>query len=705
MTAEPLRKGGSQAAAEASPSTATEAPNPVTPKEPPPGASGFFAAVRPQRQTLEARPSGRRVVGLSLIALGIVYGDIGTSPLYALRQCFDPEYGLEASQLNVYGVLSLIVWLLIIVVSIKYIVFIMRADNRGEGGILALLALLLQQERRAADRRRRVLLIACGLFGASLLYGDGMITPAISVLGAVEGLQVVRPHLPESIIVALALIILLALFVFQRFGTARIGGTFGPIMALWFLAIAVLGGVEIAREPRVLLALNPWYGMQFFAANGKTGFLVLGAVVLAVTGAEALYADMGHFGKRPIRLAWFCLVFPALLLNYFGQGALVLRDPSTASNPFFLLAPSALLWPLVIIATIAAVIASQALISGAFSLTQQSVQLGYSPRVTIIHTSHSQSGQIYIPEINNALMVGCLLLVVAFRNSTALGAAYGIAVTGTMAITSVLFYVVARSRWNWSLAKVGTLTAAFLFVDISLLCANAIKFEHGGWVPVAIAIAVFTLMSTWKKGRLMLNDVLHAGSLPLSLFLDDVERRKPPRVTGTAVFMTSSAEGVPVVLLHHLKHNKVLHEQVVLMSILTEEVPEVDPDTRVGVERLEQGFYRVTARYGFMETPDVPEVLTIAKAQGLRARAMDTTFYLGRERIIIADRQRRGKETSPRPGVRRAPAPSDGAPRPMRLARWRKRLFVVMSRNARSATEFFGIPPNRVVELGAQVEF
>jgi len=302
-------------------------------------------------------------------------------------------------------------------------------------------------------------------------------------------------------------------------------------------------------------------------------------------------------------------------------------------------------------------------------------------------------------------MVGCLLLVVAFRNSTALGAAYGIAVTGTMAITSVLFYVVARSRWNWSLAKVGTLTAAFLFVDISLLCANAIKFEHGGWVPVAIAIAVFTLMSTWKKGRLMLNDILHAGSLPLTLFLDDVERRKPPRVTGTAVFMTSSAEGVPVVLLHHLKHNKVLHEQVVLMSILTEEVPEVDPDTRVGVERLEQGFYRVTARYGFMETPDVPEVLTIAKAQGLRARAMDTTFYLGRERIIIADRQRRGKEASPRPGVRRAPAPSDGAPRPLRLARWRKRLFVVMSRNARSATEFFGIPPNRVVELGAQVEF
>jgi KUP system potassium uptake protein len=705
MTAEPLRKGGASAATEASKAAPTEASAPAAQKEPPTGASGFFAAVRPHRQVREERPSGRRLAGLSLIALGIVYGDIGTSPLYALRQCFDPEYGLEASQLNVYGVLSLIVWMLIIVVSIKYIVFIMRADNRGEGGILALLALLLQQERRVADRRRRWLLISLGLFGAALLYGDGIITPAISVLGAVEGVQVVHPHLPESIIVIVALIILLALFVFQRFGTARIGRTFGPIMALWFVTIAALGANEIAREPRVLLALNPWYGLQFFAANGRTGFLVLGAVVLAVTGAEALYADMGHFGKRPIRLAWFGLVFPALLLNYFGQGAIVLRDPSTATNPFFLLAPSSLLWPLVIIATIAAVIASQALISGAFSLTQQSVQLGYSPRVTIVHTSHSQVGQIYIPEINNALMVGCLLLVVAFRNSTALGAAYGIAVTGTMAITSILFYVVARSRWNWSFAHIGTLTAAFLFVDISLLLANAIKFEHGGWVPVAIAVGVFTLMSTWKKGRLMLNEVLHAGSLPLSLFLDDVERRKPPRVTGTAVFMTSSADGVPVVLLHHLKHNKVLHEQVVLMSILTEEVPEVDEDERVKVERLEQGFYRVTARYGFMETPDVPEVLGIAKAQGLRARALDTTFYLGREQIIIADKKRQGREPSPKPGVRRAPAPSEGAPKPMHLARWRKRLFVVMTRNARSATEFFGIPPNRVVELGAQVEF
>jgi KUP system potassium uptake protein len=444
MTAEPLRKGGANAATEASHAAPAEASAPAAPREPPTGASGFFAAVRPHRQVREERPSGRRLAGLSLIALGIVYGDIGTSPLYALRQCFDPEYGLEASQLNVYGVLSLIVWMLIIVVSIKYIVFIMRADNRGEGGILALLALLLQQERRVADRRRRWLLISLGLFGASLLYGDGIITPAISVLGAVEGVQVVHPHLPESVIVVVALMILLGLFVFQRFGTARIGVMFGPIMAIWFVTIAALGVNEIAREPRVLLALNPWYGLQFFAANGKTGFLVLGAVVLAVTGAEALYADMGHFGKRPIRLAWFGLVFPALLLNYFGQGAIVLRDPSTATNPFFLLAPSSLLWPLVVIATIAAVIASQALISGAFSLTQQSVQLGYSPRVTIVHTSHSQVGQIYIPEINNALMVGCLLLVVAFRNSTALGDH----VDSVLRRCALAMELVARARWH-----------------------------------------------------------------------------------------------------------------------------------------------------------------------------------------------------------------------------------------------------------------
>jgi KUP system potassium uptake protein len=543
-----------------------------------------------------------------------------------------------------------------------------------------------------------MVLIALGLFGAALLYGDGIITPAISVLGAIEGVQVVLPHLDSLVVVAASVVILFVLFFVQRFGTARVGGAFGPMMLIWFATIAILGVREIVRAPEILLSLNPIHGLEFFRENGKIGFLVLGAVVLAVTGAEALYADMGHFGKRPIRLAWFTAVFPALLLNYFGQGALVLRDPAAAANPFFILAPRAFLWPLVAIATLAAIVASQALISGAFSLTQQSVQLGYSPRVTIIHTSHQQAGQIYIPEVNTALMVGCLLLVVGFRGSTELGAAYGIAVTGTMAITSLLFYVVARSRWNWSLWHIGTLTAGFLVIDLSLLAANAIKFEHGGWVPVAIAVAIFVMMSTWKKGRAMLNEVLNAGSLPMDLFLDDVGRRKTLRVPGTAIFMTSSAVGVPVVLLHHLKHNKVLHEHVILMSIVTEEVPEVSGEERITVEKLEHSFYRVEARYGFMESPDMPEVLSLARTHGVRARVQDTTFFLGRERIIISGSR---WDRAPKRGVRRVP---EGTVRRISMARWRKKLFVVMAQNARSATEFFAIPPNRVVELGAQVE-
>ena len=685
MTAEPARPGDPSGAA---------SPPPRAP-EPPTGASGFHPAAHADRHPVETNPTGKRLAILSLTALGIVYGDIGTSPLYAMRQCFDKEYGLLATQVNVYGVLSLILWSLILVVSVKYIVFIMRADNRGEGGILALLALLLQQERRSGDSRRRMLLISIGLFGAALLYGDGVITPAISVLGAVEGLEVVTPRLGEYTVV-LSLIILFVLFMVQRFGTARVGSTFGPIMALWFVSIGALGIYEIAREPRILLAMNPWYGVEFFRIHGEAGFLTLGAVVLAVTGAEALYADMGHFGKRPIRLAWFVLVLPALLLNYFGQGALLLRTPAAAQNPFFMLAPRAFLWPLVVIATLAAIVASQALISGAFSLTQQSVQLGYSPRVSIVHTSAREAGQIYIPEINKILMIGCLLLVVTFKNSTDLGAAYGIAVTGTMAITTVLFYVVARSRWNWSLGHIVPLTIGFLIIDLSFFFANIVKFLHGGWVPVAIALAVFTVMSTWKTGRLMLNQVLHSGALPLELFLDDVARRKPPRVSGTAVFMTSSPEGVPVVLLHHLKHNKVLHEQVILMSMITREVPEIPRRERVSVQKLEHGFWRVTALYGFMQTPDVPDVLAAARESGLKARPNDTTFYLGRERVIIAD-----GHGEARPGVRRA---SHGRPQ-VSMSRWRKKLFVIMSRNARSATEFFGIPPNRVVELGAQVEF
>jgi KUP system potassium uptake protein len=525
------------------------------------------------------------------------------------------------------------------------------------------------------------------------LYGDGIITPAISVLSAMEGLNVATP-VSENVIVGLSLVVLFLLFTMQRFGTGRVGAMFGPIMSVWFLTIGLLGFAEILHEPRIFWALNPVHGIRFFMANRHVAFLALGAVVLAVTGAEALYADMGHFGKRPIRIAWFSLVLPALLLNYLGQGALLLRDSTTVDNPFFHLAPHIMLVPLVMLATIAAVIASQALISGAFSLTQQAVQLGYSPRVTVVHTSKSEAGQIFIPEINRMLMIGCLLLVVAFRSSISLGAAYGIAVTGTMAITSVLFYVVARGRWNWSLAHVIPITLLFLVIDLTLFSANLIKIENGGWVPIAIAIGVFTLMSTWKKGRNLLNHALHAGALPLDLFLGDVERRKPPRVPGTAVFMTSSNDGVPVVLLHHLKHNKVLHEQVILMSVVTQEIPEIRAAERVSVEKLEHGFYRVTARYGFMESPNVPEILQWARESGIKAKTNDTTFYLGRERIIIANGERK-------PGTRRAP---DDIVLP-RMARWRKKLFVIMSRNARSATEFFGIPPNRVVELGAQVEF
>jgi KUP system potassium uptake protein len=655
--------------------------------------TGFHPAV-PQRQQVELHPTGRRLGILSLAALGIVYGDIGTSPLYALQQCFAAKtHPLPLNEANIFGILSLIVWLLILVVAVKYIVFIMRADNRGEGGILALMALILQQERRKTDSRRRMVLVSLALFGSALLYGDGMITPAISVLGAIEGLSVLTPAL-SHLIVPIAVIILIVLFAVQRFGTQRVGTAFGPIMAVWFVTIGILGVIEIASEPRILSSLNPWHGIQFFVSNRGVGFLALGGVVLAVTGAEALYADMGHFGKRPIRLAWFGLVLPALLLNYFGQGALLLHQPDAISNPFYQLAPRALLIPLVVLATMAAVVASQALISGAFSLTQQAVQLGYSPRVTILHTSRSEAGQIFIPEVNKAIAVGCLLLVLAFRSTQNLGAAYGVAVTGTMAITSLLFGVVARARWGWSFWKVLPLTAAFLAIDIPIAGANLVKIEYGGWVPIAIALVVYTLMSTWKKGRTLLTHALHSGALPLDLFLGDVAKRKPPRVPGTAVFMTSSNDGVPVVLLHHLKHNKVLHEQVILMSVVTEEVPEILSGERVTVEKLEHGFYRVTARYGFMESPNVPEILQRARETGIKAKPNDTTFYLGRERILIADGERK-------PGTRRAP---DDAVLP-RMARWRKKIFVVMSRNARSATEFFGIPPNRVVELGAQVEF
>ncbi len=623
-------------------------------------------------------PTGTRLAALSLTALGVVYGDIGTSPLYALRECFKPEYGITSSHENVLGVLSLILWSLILVVSVKYIVFILRADNRGEGGILALLALLLQQKKRIDDKKARRALIVLGIFGAALLYGDGVITPAVSVLSAVEGLEVFTPGL-APIVMYVALVIVIALFMVQRFGTEKVGKAFGPMMLIFFGTIAVLGVRSIVGTPTVLFAINPIYALRFFADHGMAGFLTLGAVVLCITGGEALYADMGHFGKRPIRVAWFSIVFPALLLNYFGQGALLLRTPEAATNPFYLLAPRAFQWPLLVIATAAAVVASQALISGAFSLTQQSVQLGYSPRMQIIHTSEEQAGQIYIPEVNKALMVGCVLLILGFKNSSNLSAAYGIAVTGTMGITSILFAVVARAQWGWSRLHVIGIAAAFLSIDVAFLLANIIKIEHGGWVPIAIAILVYTLMSTWKFGRAELARIQEDRQLPLDAFLKSIEKSSPHRVRGTAVFMTSSYDGVPVVLLHHLKHNKMIHETVVLLSVQTRGIPEVPLEKRVAVEHLGQGFHRIVALFGFMESPNVPDVLKVAAEAGIKFPGMDTSYFLGRERLVIADNAK--------------------------MWRWRKKLFALMSRNARSATEFFQIPPNRVVELGAQIEF
>jgi KUP system potassium uptake protein len=537
--------------------------------------------------------------------------------------------------------------------------------------------LILQYWRRKSDDNMRRYLIMLALIGAALLYGDGIITPAISVLGAVEGLEVITPSL-KVLVVPISLAILVGLFLVQKKGTAKVGIVFGPIMALWFVSIALLGILEIAIAPEILLAINPIYAIRFFFAHGFGAFVLLGAVVLAVTGGEALYADMGHFGRRPIRIAWFALVFPALLLNYFGQGALILRHPDGAVNPFFVLAPRVLLYPLLALATMAAIIASQALISGAFSLTHQAVQLGYSPRVNVVHTSGTEAGQIYIPEVNAALAVGCVFVVLGFRSVDALGAAYGIAVTGTMAITTMLFYVLARARWNWSIAKAGSLTAGLLIVDLAFFSSNVLKIAKGGWVPIVIALAIFTLMTTWFRGRRIVLKRLHRGSLPLPLLLEDVERKPPPRVPGTAVFMTSDPDGAPLVLLHHLKHNKMLHERVILLSIMFANVPEIPESERIAVDLYPAGFARVRARYGFMETADVPDILRRSAAEGVIAEPPTTTYYLGRERLLA-----------------RGEAP---------LAMWRKKLFIFMSRNSRSATEFFNIPSNRVVELGAQIE-
>ncbi|HZN99097.1 MAG TPA: KUP/HAK/KT family potassium transporter, partial [Gemmatimonadales bacterium] len=594
------------------------------------------------------QPSGKQLALLAFGALGVVYGDIGTSPLYAFKECFFGPHSFPVTTGNVLGILSLIFWSLNFVVTFKYLSMVMRADNRGEGGILALLALVRPTGPLTGSGR---LLIATGLFGSALLYGDGIITPAISVLSAVEGLSVATPAL-QHWVVPVAFLIILALFALQRRGTAGIGAVFGPVTATWFICIAVLGIMGISREPGVLRAIDPRYAVDFFAREGLTGITILAAIILVVTGGEALYADMGHFGRRPIRLAWFTLVLPALVLNYFGQGALILNDPGAARNPFYALVPSWALYPMVGIATAAAVVASQALISGAFSLTRQAIQLGYCPRMTIVHTSSSTIGQIYMPTVNTILMLCCLGLVVAFQNASALALTYGVALSGTMTITTILFAVVMLKLWGWSKWKAGAITLLFLVVDLAFVGANMLKVPNGGWLPLLVAGVVYLLMSTWKKGRVRLSALVRENTLPMELFLDDIRRSRPYRVPGTAVFMTSYSEGAPPVLLHHLKHNKVLHEKVMLMSVHTEEIPQVSWRDRVKCSELGEGFYLVMARYGFMETPDVPEVLrSLGRAEEngkpVAVKLADTTFYLGRETLIAIPRGRRSDGAVP----------------------------------------------------------
>jgi len=631
-------------------------------------------------------PRGKALATLSLAALGVVYGDIGTSPLYAIKECFLPEHNLPLTHDNVLGILSLIFWSLAFVISFKYVTVLLKADNRGEGGIMALLA-LVRPVGEATGRRRALVLL--GLVGAALLYGDGVITPAISVLGALEGISVATPAFKDYI-VPLAVGFLVALFLFQKRGTAGVGQVFGPVMIVWFAAISTFGVIGILRSPSVLLAINPWYAFNFFLRDGLVGFLILGSVVLVFTGGEALYADMGHFGPRPIRLMWFTVAMPALLINYFGQGALLLADPSAVDNPFYRLVPQALLYPMVMVSLAAAVVASQALISGAFSLTRQAVQLGYTPRVTVVHTSHHEAGQVFVPEVNKILMLGCLAVVLGFRSSTGLAGAYGIAVTGTMTITTILFAKAARSHLGWSPWLIGPLVTLFLLVDLSFLGANLVKIPAGGWFPILLAIGIFVLMVTWKRGRLILTTTMRENSLPLGLFIQDLARRAPVRVPGTAVFMTSDVTIAPAVLLHHLKHNKVLHERVILMSVVTREIPQVPEQERIELKALGQEFYTLVAAYGFVESPDVPAVLARLGPLGLEVRVMETTFYLGRETLIPT-------KASP---AKRAALAAKG----LWMAMWRKRLFMLMNNNARSATAFFRLPANRVVELGAQVQ-
>jgi len=619
-------------------------------------------------------PRPRRLLGPTLGALGVVYGDIGTSPLYAIRECFHGAHAIQATSANVLGVLSLVFWSLVLVISIKYLLFVMRADNEGEGGILALIALL--DRSGSATSRYAPVLTLLGLFGAALLYGDGMITPAISVLSAVEGLRIATPVF-EPFLIPITVAILMGLFALQRYGTGTVGAIFGPVTLLWFAMLAIVGARSILLHPVVLEAVNPWFAADFFVRNQWDGFLVLGTVFLVVTGGEALYADMGHFGRRPIRLAWFVVVLPALLLNYFGQGALLIANPAAREQPFFLLMPTWALYPAVALATTATVIASQAVISGAFSMTRQAVQLGYSPRLSVGHTSAHAMGQVYVPSVNWALMLATIGLVVGFRSSSNLASAYGVAVTTTMVITGILLFVVARDVWGWHPVVAALPIGVFLTIDLAFFGASLLKILHGGWFPLVVAAVICVGMSTWKRGRQLIWQAMRRGET-LNAFVKRLAADPPLRVPGTAVFMVSDPDHVPQALAHLVTHAKTLHEQVVFLTIQTQDVPRVTRSHRLIVEALGQGLHRVIARYGFMEHPDVTRVLARCTDHGLDVDPAAATYFLGRESLVLG--QRGG------------------------MARWRRRLFILIARNANTAADFFRLPGDRVVEIGVRLE-
>lgn len=623
---------------------------------------------------MHTQTASKGLAGLTLGAIGVVYGDIGTSPLYTVKEIFSASTGIALTQTNIIGAISAVFWALMLVVTLKYVVLVLRADNRGEGGIMALLALAVTTANQAS--RRKTILLGLGVFGAALFYGDSILTPAISVLSAVEGLALITPDL-DAWIMPISIGILIALFAIQRHGTQRVGQLFGPIIVVWFTVLGAVGVYHVMQNPVILQALNPLYAIQFLAARGTGVFLAVGAVVLAITGAEALYADMGHFGKPAIRIAWTCLVLPGLALNYLGQGALLLANPAAVSNPFYLAFPPELLIPAVVLATIATIIASQAVISGAYSITQQAIQLGFLPRMKITHTSASASGQIYIPMINWLLLVAVVVTTIAFQNSSAIAAAYGIAVTGTMLITTVLTYFVLRHQWHYPLWLTLGATSLFALLDVLLLASCSVKFLNGGWFPIALAIVLVMLMWTWKQGREILFQHMHEDDPKLEDFIHMIAQNQRARVARTAVFLSANPDIVPQALLHNMKHNQVLHERNIVLTVLFKDVPKVNPLQRIQVHGLGHGFWQIKLAYGFMEMPDIPQALVDCDIGDNRLDAFNTSYFVSRETVV----------------------PSPGA----QMAHWRDQLFAAMSRNAGSVVSYFNIPSNSVIELGTRI--